>query len=196
MNSFEVLRFLHITSAILWVGGGIGLALAAEFVRHKRGPAMMFPVVDAAALMGPAFFVPISFLTLVTGGIVAWMSTGFSQLWVILGLAGAATTFLTGLLVMKPRIEEIARLAVGGPEDEEIILARTLELMTLVRFDYLILLLVVAAMTLKPSGSDTSILLGMGAILAIGAAVTIMRVLQRRPASGAKLSRQSGVATR
>lgn len=185
MTSFEILRFVHITSAVLWVGGGIGLALGAEFVRHKRGAAAMLPVVDAAALMGPAFFVPISFLTLCTGLMAAWMGTGFSQLWVILGLAGAAMTFLTGLLVMKPRIEEIAGLPTGGPAEAEIIVARTLDLMVLIRLDHLILLLVVACMVLKPAPSDVGLLVGMAAILVLGVAVTAVR-LRRGGLSGSR----------
>lgn len=180
MTTFEILRFVHIASAILWVGGGIGLALGAEFVRHKRGPAAMFPVVDAAALMGPVFFVPISFLTLMTGAIAAFMGASFSQLWVILGLAGAAVTFLTGLLVMKPRIEEIAGLQVDGQAEGEIMLSRTLELMTLIRFDHLVLLLVVACMVLKPGPTDVGMLVGMGSILFLGAAVTTAKLLRDR----------------
>jgi hypothetical protein len=194
MTSFEVLRFVHITSAILWVGGGIGLALGAEFVRHKRGPVAMFPVVDAAALMGPAFFVPISLLTLVSGATAAWMGAGFSQLWIILGLAGAIVTFLNGLLVMKPRIEEIARLPVGGQAEEAIMLSRTLDVMTLIRFDHLVLLLVVACMVLKPAPSDVGMLVGMGSMLFLGAAVTTLRLWRVR-SSGLPLHRTQGPPT-
>ncbi len=150
----------------------------------------MLPVVDAAALMGPAFFVPISFLTLCTGLIVAWMGAGFSQLWVILGLAGAAMTFLTGLLVMKPRIEEIASLPTGGQAEEEIVISRTLDLMALIRFDHLILLLVVACMVLKPAASDVGMLLGLGAILFLGAATTAVRMRRGRLSGSRERQRQ------
>lgn len=176
MTSFEILRFVHITSAILWVGGGIGLALGAEVVRHKRGAAAMLPVVDAAALMGPTFFVPISFLTLCTGLTAAWMGTGFAQLWVILGLAGAAMTFLTGLLILKPRIEAIASLPKAGPAEADITVARTLDLMAVIRFDHLILLLVIVCMVLKPTSSDVGLLGGMAAILVVGVAGTAVRL--------------------
>lgn len=179
MTAFDLARFLHITAAILWLGGGIALALGAEFARHKRGPASMLSIVGVVALMGPSYFVPVSLATLITGAVAAWIGPGFSELWVILGLAGAAATFLIGLLVIKPRTEEIANLIEGRNVDQEILLDRTRNLFGVVRFDHLILLLVVACMTLKPSHSDTRILVGMGSILLLGLVATVASVRSR-----------------
>lgn len=193
MTFFDFLRFLHIAAAILWVGGGIVIALGAEFARHRRGPASMFAIVDLAALMGPRFFVPVSFLTLATGIVAAWFGPGFAQTWVMFGLAGSATTFMIGLFIIKPRSEDIAALMAGAQADDTVILAKTRDLMTLARFDHLILLLVVASMVLKPSPSDVGMLVGMGTILVLGFAVTTLQILrggrsgspERRPLTSA-----------
>lgn len=194
MTSFDLIRFIHIAAAILWVGGGIGIALGAEFARYKRGPASMFAVVDLVALMGPGFFVPVSFLTLATGILTAWTGPGFAQVWVILGLAGSAATFVIGLLIMKPRSEAIAALMADARADQTVILGKTRDLMTLARLDHLILLLVVASMALKPSPSDIGMLVGMGSILVLGLAVTTIELL-RSPRSHAQEHRPQASAT-
>lgn len=180
MTPFEIARVVHIVAATLWVGGGIAIAVGAEFARHKRGPDLLFALMHSAALMGPGYFMPVSMLTLVSGIVAAWLGPGFSELWIILGLGGAAATFLIGLLVIKPRSEGIARLLAAAPDDTEAALTQTLRLMNLVRFDHIILLLVVAVMALKPSVTDSGLLLAIGAILALGAVITIPRIRQTR----------------
>ena len=54
-------------------------------------------------------FIPVSLLVVVAGILLViegpW---SFDQLWVLLGLAGFAATFLTGLLMIKPESERIA----------------------------------------------------------------------------------------
>jgi hypothetical protein len=54
-------------------------------------------------------------LALATGLAATWMTWDFSSLWIILGLIGYATTFLTGNLLLTPRAkamtEHIARRA-------------------------------------------------------------------------------------
>lgn len=180
MTPFEIARAVHIVAATLWVGGGIAIAVGAELARHKRGPDLLFALMHAAALMGPNYFMPISMLTLFSGIVAAWLGPGFLQLWIILGLAGAAATFLIGLLAIKPRSEEIARLLAVAPDATEAALTQALRLMTFVRFDHLILLLVVAVMALKPSVTDTGFLLAIGAMLALGAVMTIARIRRTR----------------
>ncbi|MBC2834040.1 DUF2269 family protein [Paragemmobacter straminiformis] len=183
MTPFDIARALHITTAILWVGGGISLAVGAEVLSRKRGPAAMFSVVELVALLGPGYFVPISMLTLLTGGIAAWTGTGFAQLWIVLGLTGAAVTFLVGLLVIKPRTEEIARLRLENPDHPEIILPRIKSLMAIARFDHLVLLLVIAIMTLKPTPYDRDLLAGLAALLLLGVAATVRHLRPVRRAA-------------
>jgi hypothetical protein len=53
------------------------------------------------AALGNVLFMPASLATLVSGLAMAWFWVGFSDLWVVIGLAGAAATFLTGVLLIK-----------------------------------------------------------------------------------------------
>ena len=125
-------------------------------------------------------FIPISLVVVVAGILLViegpW---AFDQLWVLLGLAGFVVTFLTGLLMIKPESERIgADLARDGMTTDT---ARAISRMfARMRIDYTVIGLVVAVMTLKPTGDDVLTLLLMAAILA----VVVARVLrsERAPA--------------
>jgi hypothetical protein len=56
-------------------------------------------------------------------------------------------------------------------------------LLTIARFDYVILLLVVADMVLKPLPGNTWELTGMAILLVIGMAFTLLPGIKRQPAT-------------
>jgi hypothetical protein len=173
---------VHIVSVILWVGGGMALLLGAEMARRKHGDAGALAIVDVVALMGPVYFVPVSLLTVLSGAAAAWFGPGFGELWVVLGLVGFAVTFLTGLLVIKPRAEAIAVLASDGQVDQGTLLGKSLDLLTIARFDYVVLFLVVLVMVLKPAASETALLAGFAAVAAIGAMFTLVKGMRSQGA--------------
>ena len=178
MSQFDLAVLLHIIFVIMWLGGGLALLVGAEAMRRKRGPAAVLVVVDIVALLGPGYFVPISILTLLTGLAAAWMGPGFGELWVLLGIAGFAATFLTGILVIKPRAEKLAASTTGGQVPQGVLLGQADTLMTIARFDYVILFLVVAVMALKPEATDIVALSAMAVVAAVGALLTIVKGLR------------------
>jgi hypothetical protein len=104
----------------------------------------------------------------------------FDQLWVLLGLAGYAVTFLTGFLMIRPESERIgADLARDGMTPA--VAAQIGRLFTRMRIDYTVIGLVVADMTLKPTGDDLLTLLLMAAALAIVVALVLRS--ERTPAA-------------
>jgi hypothetical protein len=166
---------IHIVCVILWVGGGITLLLGAELAGRRRGAKSLLTVVDVVALLGPTFFVPVSLLTLLSGVTAAWFGTGFVQLWVILGLVGFTATFLTGFMVIKPRAEEIAALMSEAGTPPDMLARKARDLVTITRFDYVVLILVVLVMVLKPSASDVVLLAAMAAAVVAGAMLTLVK---------------------
>ncbi|MBI1417876.1 MAG: DUF2269 family protein [Limimaricola sp.] len=180
MNVSVIAVTVHIISVILWVGGGLALLLGAQMARHKRGAAAVLPVVDVVALLGPVFFVPVSLVTLLSGLAAAWFGPGFGHLWINLGLAGFATTFLTGILLIKPRAEEIARLMADATTQQATLVGKSLDLVTIAQFDYVILGLVVLDMALKPTLNDITLLVVFAVIAVIGAMLTLVKGLQSK----------------
>jgi hypothetical protein len=173
MKTYDIIVALHIFCVILWVGGGLTLMLGAEVARSRRGADSVLPILDVVAMLGPIYFLPVSLLTLLSGVFAAWVGTGFAQLWVILGLAGFAATFLMGLLVIKPRAEEIATLMAGADTQKDLLLKKSLDLMTIARFDYVVLILVVLVMVLKPAATDVALLAGFAVFAVVGGLLTL-----------------------
>ena len=97
--------------------------------------------------------------------------TGFSELWVIIGLCGYAAAFVTGTFVLKPWTQKIAAmLARDGITPAAVALGR--RTLRFGKFDYIVMAIVVADMVLKPTLHNTGELTAM-AVLMIGGAVVI-----------------------
>ena len=60
--------------------------------------------------LGNRLFAPMSLVTLALGLIMCWFWVGFSDLWIMIGLAGYATTFLIGVRIFQPTGERMAAM--------------------------------------------------------------------------------------
>jgi uncharacterized membrane protein len=177
MTWYELLLFLHIVAAIVWLGSGLLLQILA--FRAERGgdvEGLRRAAVDGAGL-SQVLFIPASLSVFVLGVLLVidgpW---AFDQLWITLGLAGYLATFVTGVAVIKPSSEKIAAMMErdGGmsPASE----VETRRLLVKGRFDTLVLYLVVAVMVLKPTSDDVGLLVVMAAIIVAGAALVVQKL--------------------
>ena len=179
MSLYEILLFAHITTAILWVGAGFSLVVLGLLGELKDDEGSMRTALDGANRLGNVYFLPASLLVIVFGiALVAESEAwSFGQLWIVLGLVGYALTFVTGVALIKPRGERIGRMieqARGTMTPEAMLEGR--KLLTLARIDYVVLLLVVLDMVVKPTGDDVGLLVVMAAILVVGVAYPVWRV--------------------
>ena len=184
MTRYEVLVFLHIAAAIVWVGAGFVLAVlllgaerAGDRVRgtgHHRD----------AGWLTPRLFIPSSLATLVLGILVVldgpW---SFGDLWIVIGLAGWAASFVLGFFYFKPEGERIGALVEQhGAAHPEV--ARRLDRLNVVdRIQLTILFLVVADMVIKPTGDDVGALIAGAVILAAAAMLGAASVRRRSAAA-------------
>lgn len=174
MSYYEILLFVHVLAAIVWLGGGFALQLLVLRAERTDDPILIKKLAENAGWLAQRLFIPSSLAVLVFGILLTiegpW---GFGDLWVVLGLAGYAASFLTGILFLEPegkRIDEaITAHGPGSPQAAHHIK----RINTVQRMEIVILFLVVAVMTLKPTGDDTGTILLVAAIvlatLAIGA---------------------------
>jgi len=122
-------------------------------------------------------FVPASLVAFATGLTMAYLGTLFSELWIWIGMAGFATTFLTGAVVIKQRSEKLlAAIKSGGSSFDVSDPGR--ELLRIVKFDYVMLFTVAANMVLKPKPADSAVLVVM-AVVVFGAGVLFLGPLFR-----------------
>jgi uncharacterized membrane protein len=167
MDFYSFFKLLHVICAIAWVGGGMTLLASAIFNVRDHGPAAAIRSSQQIGSLAMRWFLPASGLTLVFGIIVTILGGLWGEAWVIIGLLGFAATFLTGHLVLRVRSQKMGALMREGREAEAI--TEGMGLLRVSKFDYTVILVVVADMVLKPGWTDF-IVLGLFAIaLAAGA---------------------------
>ena len=181
MDLYTIFKFLHVLTAIAWVGGGLTL-LAAHIITTKvEGEAAAFKVLDVMNVLGKTWFVPTSFLTVIFGAITATFGGMWGDLWVIVGLLGFASTFFTGLLIIEPQGRRIgAALAEARIEEAQ---AAGKKLMQVVRFDYTVMLVIIIDMVFKPGWTDFVTIAIMVALVAAGAVAFLGNGFSRQPSA-------------
>jgi len=170
MDWYSIVKFLHVVSAVLWVGGGFVLFLLGVLAERAGNIEDKLQAMRASGQLGGRFFAPMSMLTLVFGLVMCGFWVGFGELWIVIGLVGYATTFSIGMLIFKPTGERMgAMIAEQGVTPA--VLAIGQRMMNWARLDYAVMLVIIADMVLKPTLHDIGILAGMVMVVALGAAL-------------------------
>ncbi|ODT07524.1 MAG: hypothetical protein ABS58_06820 [Mesorhizobium sp. SCN 65-20] len=167
MDVYSLVKFLHVVAAVAWAGGGFALMLVAFRADRAGNVEGMLQAMRAIGELGNKLFVPASLATLILGLVMCWFWVGFGELWIIIGLAGYATTFLVGTLIFQPTGDRMAAMiAKDGVTPAALEQGR--RILKVARFDYAVMLVIVADMVFKPTLSDMPILAAMAAVFGLG----------------------------
>jgi uncharacterized membrane protein len=164
LTRYELIVFLHVSSAIVWLGAGLLMAVFELRASRSGDPAELGRLGADNEWLAPRLFIPAALATLLFGILaVADGPWTFGLLWVDLGLAGFAITFLAGIGIIKPTSEQLkAVMQQEGPGSPRA--ARLAHRLTLVsRLDLVVLFAVVAVMASKPASGDTGTLAALAA---------------------------------
>jgi uncharacterized membrane protein len=148
---YALFKAVHVIFAVIWIGGGFVLTLLGIIAERKNDPNEIAVVARQAATVGLKVFAPAGLIVFLMG-IAMMLNTnwGWGKFWIVAGLIGYATTFLTGLLVLDPLAKRIdASVQANGATHPETI-ALVKRILLIVRFDMALLFLVVADMVTKP----------------------------------------------
>ena len=149
--TFYVYKMVHVFAAVVWVGGGttlVILAILTERENDARGLASLGHKIDFIATR---VYIPASLTVLLFGILMMFKGDlDWGQFWIVAGLVGFATTFLTGTGFLAPQTKKFNSLleekGAEAPETQ----AALQRLLLVGRFDVALLLLIVADMTAKP----------------------------------------------
>lgn len=152
METYSLYKFLHVASAVIWVGSGVGLfALTLRMNRIGDRPGVLAIGRHAEAL-GKILFTPAALSTLIWGVLMVLTtdSLGFSTTWIVVGLVGIIVSVVIGVGFITPtgaRIEAVVQQ--HGPETPVVdeLVGRLLAINAI---DLLILFGVIWAMVAKP----------------------------------------------
>ena len=148
---YGLFKALHVTFAVLWVGGGTMLTILAIIAERSSDPAQIANVARQAATVGEKFFAPIGLVTFLMG-IAMMINTdwGWGKFWVVVGLLGYLATFTVGIALISPNVKKLHRvIEANGPTHPEAI-ALIKRMMMITRVDTAVLIVVVLDMVTKP----------------------------------------------
>jgi uncharacterized membrane protein len=148
---YGLFKAIHVTSAVLWVGGGVMLTILAIIAERSNDPLQIANVARQAATVGEKFFAPIGLITFLMG-LAMMLNTnwGWGHFWVVVGLIGYATTFGIGIGLISPTVKKLHKvIETNGPTHPDSI-ALIKRVMLIARVDAALLLIVVLDMVTKP----------------------------------------------
>jgi uncharacterized membrane protein len=150
-NWYALFRVAHVVVAVFWVGGGVLLTALALRAERSTDQNEVATLVRQAVFAGEKLFAPAGGIVFLMG-IAMMINTdwGWGKFWVVVGLLGYATTFITGVAVLSPLAKKIdALITEQGPTAPET-QAAIQRILLVARVDVAVLLLVVADMVTKP----------------------------------------------
>jgi uncharacterized membrane protein len=164
MTRYELLLFLHITAAVVWLGGAFAFQMYGLVVRRGRDPEEMARFAGRVGFIADRMFVPASFVVILAGiGMMLDGNWDWGQLWVVFALVTFAASFVTGLFVLGPMAKKLPAVGPTTPAGQALIN----RLFSILRVDLLFMYAIVFAMVVKPTSDD-------GLVIAIAAVVLVV----------------------
>jgi uncharacterized membrane protein len=148
---YAFFRVIHVSFAVLWVGGGAFLTLLALRAERANDGEALATIARQAAFAGQYIFSPAGGIVFLAG-VALMINTdwGWGKFWIVIGLLGFISSFVTGVAVLAPLSKRIAALVdekgVNAPETQ-VLLRRIL---LIARVDVAVLAVVVLDMVTKP----------------------------------------------
>lgn len=151
MDTYALLKLVHIAAAIAWVGGAsIITILLILLMRRDDEDALRF--LSHTTLLGNHVFVPLALTTILTGLTLAWLGGWGLAAWTVLATATVAVTFTLGAAVLGPTAERCLALWRAGDTPAAVDLAR--RAIRLTQFDIAAQWAIISLMVLKPGWTD------------------------------------------
>lgn len=170
METYLVLKFVHVVAAVLWVGGGLAFTILT--ILAGRDGRRLLALLDSAAPLG-LIALPSSLVTLVSGGTLVWLGAwGFAP-WVVVALAGTLASIAVGATVLGPTLGRIAAARAQGDEAGALTLAERLAWPG--RIEGAVLVVVVSLMVTKPGWAEMPIVVALAVALFAGVATLNLR---------------------
>jgi uncharacterized membrane protein len=178
MSWYEFLLFVHVTAAVIWLGGAFTFQMYGLFVRRGGDTDEMAQFAGRTGWLAERMFVPASLLVVLAGiGLMIEGSWAWSQLWVIFALVTFGASFLTGLLVISPLAKKLPAVGPATPEGQELIR----RIFSILRIDLAYMYAIVFAMTVKPTSDDGLVVLAAALVLAALTALFLAPLRGRAP---------------
>ena len=172
MSWYEFLLFVHVTGAVVWIGGAFIFQVYGTVLLRIGDPRQMAEFAGNAGRIGERVFTPAALLVVLAGaGLMIEGNWPWGRLWVIWALATFAATFVMGLFVIAPMAKKLPVVGPTTAEGQELIR----KIFSHLRIDLVLLVSIVFAMTVKPTFDDGWTVAIAGALVVALAAFFLRR---------------------
>jgi uncharacterized membrane protein len=147
---YQLLLFVHIVCAVIWVGGALYAQLLALRVSRSPDPAELPHLAHNIEFIGSRVFAPAALLLFVAGVGMTLQAWSFGQTWIAVSVALWVVSVLTGAVYLGPRVKRAADLfEAEGPTSQA---GRELidRLFLVSRVELVSFAVIIALMTFKP----------------------------------------------
>jgi len=147
---YELLLYIHIVSAVIWVGGAVYVQLLAIRVGRSDDPAELPRIARHFEALGSRVFVPAALALIVTGAVMTAQMWSFGQLWIAVSIALWVLSAVLGAAYLAPGSKRAA--ALFDAEGPESVAGRrvTGRLFLVSRLELLSFAVIIALMVFKP----------------------------------------------
>jgi hypothetical protein len=149
---YTLLKFVHVTAVIVWVGGVVALAILNARVGRRGDRTTLAVLAGESAFYGRAVVGPAIGVAVAAGlAMVAVAHLRVATLWISWGMVGVVGFLVIGAASSGRAGAELGRLAAAAPSDESRVRVLQRRLAVLTGANLLLLASVVWAMVAKPS---------------------------------------------
>ena len=186
---YQLLKFLHISTAVVWIGGGAMVQFFGLRALVDRSGRRLAEFATDVEWIASRVLTAAAGATFLLGVGLVWNASfwTFGDDWIVIGLILFAITFVAGVAFFGPESGRVAKLiaAQGGSSPE--VQARITRLIVLSRIDLVVLFLIIFDMSVKPSFDDGWVIFGVLVAATILAALLVSvgrpRAVEPTPAS-------------
>jgi uncharacterized membrane protein len=147
---YEVLLFVHVVCAIIWVGGAFSAQLLALRVERSTDPEDLPKFGRNVEALGMRVFLPASIVLFLAGAAMVAQRWSFGDMWVSVSMGLWLLSVIAGAIYIGPRTKRIAQLfEAEGPTSTA---ARALlgKVFMVSRLELISFAIIVALMVFKP----------------------------------------------
>ena len=147
---YQLLLYIHIICAVIWVGGAFFAQLLAIRVQRSTDPADLPKFGRNVEFLGQRVFLPASILLFLAGAAMVAQQWSFGQTWVAVSMGLWVLSAISGALYIGPRTKKIAELfEAEGPSSTA---ARALlsRVFLVSRLELVSFAIIIALMVFKP----------------------------------------------
>lgn len=109
------IHFLHVSAAVVWLGGGVMLSIVGIRARRSSDRAVVGEFARLLSYAGLRVFTPSVLVVLATGLwlVLAGSEWSFGQAWILLALAAFGAAFAIGAVFLSRSALRLERVAAG-----------------------------------------------------------------------------------